>query len=392
MTDKNKNFELSDELLKSALYDNMLIEMEKAEESLKEPDESEHEFSESFKADIRALIDKACDDLDKNTEDCTKESQKGDLENAGLNYREGSKDSPAAVIRFPRIRRKSLAAVASFVLVAGMAFLTLRINYPSESYESGTSAAAFSLNMEDTEKSAESLQSDTAAAEAIQPEAAAETFAASNDEAAGAAMPKSAGPALEDKADTEMPAPSAALRKTEAEERPEADVNIAGASAGISASSANPIRDVGSKEDFVSALGIRLSEPYPVSGNVNYSVISDSIAQISYYSDNLETEVTLRGSSAGSGMSPEELSGIYYEYDENSKRIYDETVQVNDSGRLVETSITIEYALSGDGTKEGALVSWSADNCDYSLWAPSTDKGYEELLVEAENVIAASFS
>lgn len=368
MTDKNKDFELSDELLKSALYDEMLLEMEKEEKSLKEAEEFEHEFSDDFKSRINALIDEACaesSEVENKNEACNDSDDNDRASDIDLSDDKKSGEDHRKIIRIPYIRKRSFAAAASLVLIAGAAFLTLRVNYSAGSYEATTAAAAYSMD--------------------IQPETAAESYAEASDGEAGAGMLKSGRTAPGAPADTSMK--NSDMKAQESYE----EAGISEASADTSAASANPLKEVQSKNDFISELGIRLSEPSEGAENVSCSIISDSIAQINYYSENLAAEVTLRAVSSDAGMSGKELSGVYYEFDESGKRTVEEPVTLSgDSESVTDVSVTIEYALSDDGTKKGALVIWSVNGCDYSLWAESQDLSDEELLSEAKNVIESS--
>lgn len=377
MTDKNKDFELSDELLKSALYDEMLLEMEKEEKSLKEAEEFEHKFSDDFKSRINALIDEACaesSEVENKNEACNDSDDNGRASDIDLSDDKKSGEDHRKIIRIPYLRKRSLAAAASLVFVAGAAFLTLRVNYSAGSYESTAAAAAYSMDN----------QPETAAENSAET-GAEESSAKASDGEAGAAMLKSGRTAPGAPADTSMK--NSDMKAQESYE----EAGISEASADTSAASVNPLKEVQSKNDFISELGIRLSEPSEGAENVSCSIISDSIAQINYYSENLAAEVTLRAVSSDAGMSGKELSGVYYEFDESGKRTVEEPVTLSgDSESVTDVSVTIEYALSDDGTKKGALVIWSVNGCDYSLWAESQDLGDEELLSEAKNVIESS--
>lgn len=348
MTENKTGKNYADEMLKSALYEEIKEDIGALE---REAGENGYEFSEAFKANLGRLIDEACSE------------------------KEETKEKKDKVINLSALRmRRALAGAASLAVVAGAAFIALR-TVPM----SGASAAI----------------EETAAAMA-----AGEREAAMDE----------AGPMMRSGVNSPEAKPSAAAAFAyNAQEKSDSGISETEAAESIAsegtalteAASVNPMEEVEGPEDILSELGISLCIGDEEGADPHYYIISGSIAQIDYYSENLGAEVCLRAASEDTGLSGRELSGVYMDFTETSEAEIgtkedtvgeDNTANPQEGGVEVKLEFTEPYQSEGDSEERGALASWSVGGVNYSLWVDGIKKDEESLLKEVRSTVEESFN
>ena len=347
MTGNNTEKNIADKLLKTALYEELKEEMELLE---REVSEENIEFSDSFMKNIAELTDEACRDEER-TADTSEER--------------GSEKRK--IIRLPL--RRSLAAVASVAVVAGGAFALTRVMpFSGASGASADNEVTVAAATELMEAAADSggtsvMRSETEAYETGAGISESEAFEAATDtEAGGFAAPS--------------PASARAFSSDTKEDK---------------ASIGNPLREVEGSEAFKEQLGIDLFVDEERAQVPSYSIISDITAQICYYSEALGSDVRLRAAAESAGIEGEELAGVYFEFEEK-KEVKLELPDGESQQISVEFTSESQQKEKDDSEEDlrGALLTWTSEGTNYSLWVEGTAGADKELTEEAEMVVEAS--
>lgn len=155
----------------------------------------------------------------------------------------------------------------------------------------------------------------------------------------------------------------------------------------------NPIQEVSGTDAFAEKLGFSVPFSSENRSGIRYSIIGEEIAQINYYSERLQTDVTYRAaktdklleegtnknSNAGESTAADAdeaaaqqneavqvLSGVYANFDESRT----ETWLAQQAGESIP--VTVRFQEDGSGT--GTLASWQHGGITYTLWAGSAGK------------------
>ena len=334
-----------DALLKSALS----CQLDQETEAETEKSIPEHEFSEAFCDRIQSLIARA-DEIAGEPETKDDQDEKV-LESRSEDGAEAAQARMAEkVIPFPGLRahRKSLVNAASLLVVFGLGVLFMKQSGVLMPSGSGAAAAAVA-----------GAPSETAAG-------APETIAEAGTEAPQAAMFRAA---LSDEAAEERaagPVPETAAADT-------------GAASGSSrAMIANPVQEVENSDAIREALGISLSVPEALGTGFSYRIISGKLGEIEYTSRGLSSSVTYRAMKIGETGEAQDISGIYYPFDEART----EEFTVDTAGE--ETVMKLQFTDSASA--KGALVTWERDGVQYSFWVADSAAGAEAIKAEVQAV------
>lgn len=120
----------------------------------------------------------------------------------------------------------------------------------------------------------------------------------------------------------------------------------------------NPIQKVNSSSDF-ETLSLKLELPaseWWYSDPV-YTVIAGKVAQIQFYDEITESDAIVRA-----GKSEEDISGIYYVFDDSKKQSWSTKLE---DGTLID--IMVQVAAENSDV-HGVLATWSCRDINYSLW------------------------
>lgn len=163
----------------------------------------------------------------------------------------------------------------------------------------------------------------------------------------------------------------------------------------------NPIKAVKDPAEFETQLGFAFSV-YPEAAEqteTQYSVIADQVAQISYFSEAIDSKMTYRAERKEDLLAelPEQerepgeaelsedawrlLSGIYYPF--NTRRTEFWTVR----GKNGAPDIPITVRIVQSSESNGALATWEKDGILYTLWAEDASRHRNEVGREAKRLV-----
>ena len=163
----------------------------------------------------------------------------------------------------------------------------------------------------------------------------------------------------------------------------------------------NPIKEVKDPAEFETQLGFAFSV-YPEASEqteTQYSVIADKVAQISYFSEAIDSKMTYRAERKEDLLAelPEQerepgeaelsedawrlLSGIYYPF--NPRRTEFWTVR----GKSGAPDIPVTVRIVQSPESNGALATWEKDGILYTLWAEDASRHRNEVGREAKRLV-----
>lgn len=150
------------------------------------------------------------------------------------------------------------------------------------------------------------------------------------------------------------------------------------------ASIANPIQEVSGPEAFSETLGFSLTAEQGTQHTaLQYSIISDEIAQIQYHCEALQSDVTLRAARGTEALTDgSQIAGVYYAFDEAREKQF----AIEKDGQAVTASLQF-VKTAAPGEAAGALATWKAGELIYSLWVETisqTENAQAENAMETE--------